>query len=269
MKEVIKYMAARLSRIAAATAIVAAVTVPALAARAASADVCVFGGQFMRQIVVSGGRAVATFEIPNGIHDSCNRSLTYSLVAYTAPDSTLRPLSSQVLFSSSIKNFTPGTHTMSTAMPTCGFFQVDLVKGLPIVHLNDAGNSYAPQGRLITAIGSGSACPTPQPTPPPTPTPTPPATPSVTNNNVNNNTNVNNNVNMQSQSQSVVVNPAAPPVTETTTTTPATTSTVEESAAPSKQLVNTGPGSVAALFVGASTVSGLAYNLFMRRRLSH
>ena len=172
MKEVINYMAGRLSRIAMVTAILAGVMIPALGANADSST-CLFGHGHPHQIVVNGNTAVATFEIPKGVNNSCDRSLAYSLVVYTAPDATLRPLSSQKLFSSNIKHFQPGMHTMSAPMPACGFFQVDLAKGLPIANLNDTGNSYAPQGRLISAIGGGSACPAPAPAPQPQPQPQP------------------------------------------------------------------------------------------------
>jgi hypothetical protein len=198
------------------------------------------------------------------------------------------PLSAQRLFSSSTHNFLPGVHTLSTTVPTCGFFQADLVKGGVIANLDDAGNSYAPQGRLITAIGGGSACPAPAPAPAQTqaaPPATPAAattTPTIVNNNVNNNNNQNTNVVSQQQTQAPA--PAAP-VSTPAPVAPAVAQTAPAAvaAAPApapvtqsapaqeftgKSLPNTGPGNLIASFLGISAVSALVYNLVLRRRLA-
>jgi hypothetical protein len=251
MNQVIKYMAVQLSRVALVTAVVASIVVPFRDAHAQAPGICTFGVKTVKNIVVNGNTATATFEIPKGVNSSCAHSLQYSLVAYTAPDASLRPLSSQVLFSSNSANFTPGMHTISTAMPSCGFFQVDLVKGAPIANLNDSGNSYAPQARLITAIGGGQACAAPAaPAAPEAQTPAAPAQVQAQAQQV---------VVEQKVSQSQTVNNPAPQA-------PQTPAPVAANPDVGKSLPNTGPGDTAAAFVGISSLSGLAYNFVLRRR---
>jgi len=110
---------------------------------------CTFGVNVQRSISVNGSVATATFRIPS----HCP-ALEYSLVSYKAPNNTDgQPFSSQKYFASTTKVLGPGLHTITTTTPDC-YYQIDLIKGRPITQLSNGG-TYAPAGRLITAVLGG------------------------------------------------------------------------------------------------------------------
>src|SRR3954449_4795220 len=118
-------MAAKLAKVAMVTGIMAGVMVPALSANAASCNYT------DRAFHVKGNSVTGGFTVPSGCYDD------YSLVVYKAPNASLKPQSAQTLFSSVTRKFAVGHRSLTTNLPACGFYQVDLVRGRPVVHLKD------------------------------------------------------------------------------------------------------------------------------------
>ena len=178
-------------------------------------------------VVYKNGYAVATFTVPK----ACKERQQVSLAVYKINDGIWQNrLNNQYLYASKTHWYAPGTHTITVVTPNCAW-QADLVKGMPA---NLAATGQA-QPHLAAKVG-GDKVPckaTPKPTPKPTPTPEPTPTPT-------------------------------PDVPATTT------ETVEETPVSSEtptELANTGPGETAAVFAGISSIAGLGYNFFIRRRI--
>jgi LPXTG-motif cell wall-anchored protein len=104
-----------------------------------------------------GGVATVSFTMGKG----CTGQ-ELSLVSYKAPSDTFsrETAAEQVLFDSKTGVFgdqtAPHTFSLTVNVPSC-FFQVDFVKGKPIMHLGPAGstNFYSDQGRLLAAVNGG------------------------------------------------------------------------------------------------------------------
>ena len=127
---------------------------------------------------VNGGPAVQDLE--NNIHQGDHVSVTYattgecsaqtfSLVSYTAPGATFDTATAtqQQVFKFDTATVGVGSHTLAVDVPGC-FFQVDFVKGSPILHLGATPNDfYSAQGRLIDATNGGTgSCASVTPPPP-------------------------------------------------------------------------------------------------------
>lgn len=206
-------------------------------------------------IVERNGYAVATFRVPQ----SCKVKQQVSLAVYKINDGIWQnSYKNQYLYSSRTHYFGPGVHSLSAPLPNCAW-QADLGKGLPSNLAQGEKPAYGLGGAKVG--GNKVPCkPTPTPPKPPTPTPeptpTPPAT-TITNNNENNNSNVN------------TVTVEAGGTTETTASDSevVATETVSGKDGTPTELANTGPGGVAAAFIGFSTLGSLAYRFFIGRRL--
>lgn len=204
-------------------------------------------------VILKNGYAVGTFRVPN----SCKSRQQVSLAVYKINDGIWQHrLNNQYLYASKTHWYGPGVHTISVPVPNCAW-QADLIKGMPA---NLAANGGTQKHGLAAKVGGNKVpckpAPAPKPTPKPTPTPPAPVAP-VTNTNVNNNSNVN------------TVNVEAGGTTETTAADSevvATESVSSKDGTPT-ELANTGPGDVVAAFVGFSTIGGLAYRIFIGRRL--
>ncbi len=97
----------------------------ASAASNSSSQYCTFGEKLYRKITVSGNKATAEFDIPA---KCAGKAYEYSLVVYTAPNATMRPFSAQKMYSASpVTVFGQGRHTLTSNMPSCGFYQIDLL----------------------------------------------------------------------------------------------------------------------------------------------
>ena len=226
MREVYKYMAAKLSKVALITGLISGLMAPVavLAVGNPGPPYCQFNTDPKASIHVSGESASAKFTIPQG----CAKNLKYSLAVYTICNASLKPFSQQKLHSAKTFVLDPGRHSIGNVhVPSNIYWQIDLIKGVPTDQLSDSG-TYAPASRLITATSGGSACPSPQTPPQQTPpSSTPPADNGANSNananaNANNassnnsstnitNNNVNNNSNSQSQTVNVGVSAQTPP----------------------------------------------------------
>lgn len=83
----------------------------------------------------------------------------FSLVAYKAPGSTYNAATAplQTIYNVDTRTFYgTGTHNLTVVVPHC-YYQVDFVKGCPIVELGAGGNNdyYSAQGRLIASDNGG------------------------------------------------------------------------------------------------------------------
>ena len=183
-------------------------------------------------VVYKNGYAVATFTVPK----ACKERQQVSLAVYKINDGIWQNrLNNQYLYASKTHWYAPGTHSITVVTPNCAW-QADLVKGMP-ANLAATGQ---PQPHLAAKVG-GDKVPCKQ-------TPVKPVTP---------------------------VTPVTPdaPDTPVTPETPATPETTEVDATPvaseetPTELANTGPGETVALFVGISSIAGLAYNFFIRSRI--
>ncbi len=239
---------------------------------------------------------------------SCRETVTLS--SWNAPQGSanLRPFQNQQFFTSRTFVLGPGQHSLSVRVNNSCSFQVDVLLGSnPRSAAGDA--NFSPDQVIGFLLVSGAACPapTPAPTPPaPTPAPTPPATTTTTNNVCSGSTsNTSNGAASQggncstnttivqaqatqntggsggsgggSSSSSATSSASAGPASATvsasapaaTATETATTPVATTTAAPTS-LVNTGPGSIAAVaaIFGLVTVAGtLLYHHLLKRRV--
>lgn len=167
---------------------------------------------------------------------NCRKSFT--LATWKLPNKRGLPLTDQKFHTYSTATRGPGRFKITTTIPEC-YWQADLLGGTRPKSVNGDANYQWPQDQLANyKLGGDKSCtvtPVPTPTPTPTPQPTPTPTPAPT-----------------------------PQPTPTPVTPAATTSTVSTNVA---SIPSTGAGSVLAGTLGLSTSTGLAYNLYQKRKL--
>lgn len=196
--------------------------------QAASCSLDIVDGPSNNGIKVSqDGKSVYSKVIIKG-DANCKKSFT--LATWKLPNKKGLPLTDQKFYNYSTATRGPGTYKISAPIPEC-YWQADLLGGTRPKSINGDANYQWPQDQLANyKLGGDKSCtvtPTPTPTPNPTPTPTPTPTPA--------------------------------PVTPAATPNPVSSNVTS--------IPSTGAGSVIAGTLGLSTSTGLAYNLYQKRRL--
>ncbi len=115
--------------------------------------------------VNSAGTAVSATVRVTGA-STCRKPV--ALAVWKLKNASGQPLSSQEFYGYSSSTYGPGTHTISTGIPKCSYWQADLLGQLRPKSINGDANYQYPQDALANYKIGGGPCTPPPPPPPPT-----------------------------------------------------------------------------------------------------